>query len=83
MKKKKQKVAEATSPQWEVKERRYLLKDGLSPLSFMMKSRGLFYFDEEKGYEREIAYAENQTTPFVDEFKGQVRLSHVIFRDGN
>ena len=48
MKKTKEKVAIATTPKWEVKDRRYLLKNGLSPLSFMMKSRGLFYFDEEK-----------------------------------
>tara|TARA_R100000995_G_scaffold84489_1_gene63328 strand:+ start:165 stop:926 length:762 start_codon:yes stop_codon:yes gene_type:complete len=82
MKKTKEKVAIATTPQWEIKDRRYLLKDGLSPLSFMMKSKGLFYFDEEKGYEREVAYAENQKTPFVDEFKGQARLAHIIFRDG-
>ena len=81
MKKTKEKVAIATNPKWEIKERRYLLKDGLSPLSFMMKSKGLFYFDEEKGYEREVAYAENQKTPFVDEFKGQARLAHIIFRD--
>ena len=82
MKKTKEKVAIATNPKWEIKERRYLLKDGLSPLSFMMRSKGLFYFDEEKGYEREVAYAENQKTPFVDEFQGQARLAHIIFRDG-
>jgi len=82
MKKTKQKVAKAASPKWEVKDRRYFLKDGRSPLSYIMKSKGLFYFDEELGYEREVAYAENQNTPFVDEFKGQVRLSHIIFRDG-
>ena len=82
MKKTKEKVAVATNPKWEVKDRRYFLKNGRSPLSYIMKSQGLFYFDEEKGYEREVAYAENQNTPFVDEFKGQVRLSHIIFRDG-
>ena len=82
MKKTKEKVAVATTPKWEIKDRRYFLKGGRSPLSYIMKSQGLFYFDEEKGYEREVAYAENQNTPFVDEFKGQVRLSHIIFRDG-
>ena len=82
MKKTKEKVAVATTPKWEIKDRKYFLKDGRSPLSYIMKSRGLFYFDEEKGYEREVAYAENQNTPFVDEFAGQVRLSHIIFRDG-
>ena len=37
---------------------------------------------KKKGYEREVAYAENQKTPFVDEFQGQARLAHIIFRDG-
>ena len=29
-----------------------------------------------------MAYAINQKTPFVDEFKGRVRPGHIIFRDG-
>ena len=29
-----------------------------------------------------MAYAVNQKTPFVDEFKGRVRPGHIIFRDG-
>jgi hypothetical protein len=40
------------------------------------------WYDEEKGYEREIKYTLNQKTPFVDEFKGEVRLDHIVFRDG-
>jgi len=48
-----------------------------------MKSKNLFYFDEEKGYERELKYCENQRTSFVDEMKGDQRLAHVIFRNGN
>ena len=75
-------VKTVTKPKWEIKHRKYILKNGLSPLAYMLKSRGLYYFDEDKGYEREISYAENQNTPFVDEFKGDVRLSHIIFRDG-
>ena len=76
------KTQELKKNSWEVKDRRYLLNNDLSPVAFIIKSRGLYYFDEEAGYEREIAYAENQKTPFVDEFKGEVRLSHIIFRDG-
>ena len=48
----------------------------------MLKSSNVYYFDEEKGYERELKYCENQRTPFVDEMKGDQRLAHVIFRNG-
>jgi len=67
---------------WEIKDRRYLLKDGSKPLSLSVKSRGIYYFDEKKGYEREISYAENQNTPFTEEMKGQVRLGRIVFRNG-
>jgi hypothetical protein len=66
---------------WEIKPRTYYLKKG-KPLSRMIKSAGIYYFDEEKGYEREIKYCENQRTCFVDEMKGDQRLSHIIFRNG-
>ena len=69
-------------PVWEVKDRRYVLSNGLSPLSYTLNSQALFYFDEKLGYEREIKYCENQKTVFVDEMKGQHRLSHVVFRNG-
>jgi hypothetical protein len=48
----------------------------------MLKTNGVYYFDEEKGYERELKYCENQRTSFVDEMQGDQRLSHVIFRNG-
>ena len=67
---------------WEIKDRIYYLKDGRKPLSRMIKSANIYWFDEEKGYERELKYCENQRTPFVDEMKGDQRLSHVIFRNG-
>ena len=68
---------------WEVKDRLYHLKGGKKPLSRMIRSANIYYFDEKQGYEREIKYCENQTTPFVDEMKGDQRLSHIIFRSGN
>ena len=40
------------------------------------------WYDEEKGFEREIKYTTNQKTPFVDEFKGNARLEHIVFKDG-
>jgi len=67
---------------WEIKNRTYFLKNGLKPLSYMIKSANVYYFDEEKGYERELKYCENQKTPFVDEMKGDQRLEHIIFRGG-
>ena len=68
---------------WEIKDRMYYLKGGKKPLSRIIKSADLYWFDDKKGYEREIKYCENQTTPFVDEMKGDQRLSHIIFRSGN
>jgi hypothetical protein len=67
---------------WSMKDRLYALKEGLSPLTYTIKSSGIFYFDEEKGYERELKYTTNQKTPFVDEFKGDAKLEHITFVDG-
>jgi len=69
--------------EWEIKDRIYLLKGGKKPLSRSMKSANIYYFDEEKGYERELKYCQNQKTPFVDEMKGDQRLEHIIFRSGS
>ena len=67
---------------WEVKDRVYLLKGGIAPLTYTIKSKNIFWFDEEKGYERELKYTTNQKTPFVDEFAGPERLGHIVFEDG-
>lgn len=72
----------STKDQWVVKDRVYALCDGTSPISYKIHSKGLYWFDKEKGYEREIQYSRNQKTVFVDEFKGQVQLSHIVFRNG-
>ena len=69
--------------EWEIKDRLYNLKGGKKPLSRMIKSTGIYWFDEEKGYERELKYCENQRTTFVDEMKGDQRLAHIIFRSGS
>ena len=68
--------------EWEIKPRTYLLMRNKKPLSKMIKSANVYYFDEEKGYERELKYCENQRTCFVDEMQGDQRLSHIIFRSG-
>jgi len=79
----KPKKVEPKKPEWEIKDRIYYLKSNRKPISYSMKSSGIYYFDEKQGYERELKYCENQTTCFVDEMKGDQRLAHIIFRDGN
>jgi len=71
------------SNEWEIKDRLYLLKGGKKPLSRSIKAANVYYFDKEKGYERELKYCQNQKTPFVDEMKGDQRLEHIIFRSGS
>jgi hypothetical protein len=71
-----------TTPSWEIKDRVYVLTNGKSPLSAIMKSSGIFWFDEEKGYEREVRVTKNQKTPFVDEFMGTILPEIIMFRNG-
>jgi len=78
----KLKKVEPAKPKWELRDRVYYLKGNLKPLSKMIRSSNIFWFDEEKGYERELKYCQNQRTPFVDEMKGDQRLDHIIFRNG-
>ena len=67
---------------WEIKDRIYKLKGSKKPLSRSIRSANIHWFDEEKGYERELKYCQNQKTVFVDEMKGDQRLEHVVFRNG-
>ena len=76
------KKQEPKKDSWETKDRSYYLRDDLSPLTYTIRSRGIYHFDEEKGYEREVKYTLNQRTPFVDEFKGEARLGHIVFKNG-
>ena len=69
--------------EWEIKDRVYYLKGSKKPLSRTIKSTDIYWFDEEKGYERELKYCANQKTCFVDEMVGDQRLEHIIFRGGN
>ena len=78
----KPKKVEPKKPTWEIRDRVYKLKGSKRPLSYMLKTSNLYYFDAEKGYERELKYCQNQRTPFVDEMVGDQRLEHVIFRSG-
>ena len=67
---------------WEIKDRMYFLTDNKSPLTYLIRGSNIFWFDEEAGYERELKYTSNQRTPFVDEMKGDQRLEHIIFENG-
>ena len=78
----KTKTQKPKKDDWEITDRVYYLMGNKKPISRMIKSANLYWFDEEKGYEREIKYCENQKTPFVDEMKGDQRLSHIVFRNG-
>ena len=71
------------SNEWEIKDRMYYLTGRRKPISRTIKSANIYWFDEVKGYERELKYCSNQKTPFVDEMKGDQRLEHIIFRSGS
>jgi hypothetical protein len=67
---------------WEIKDRVYYLRNGKSPLTYLIRGSNIFWFDEEAGYERELKYTSNQRTVFVDEMNGEQRLEHIIFENG-
>ena len=76
-----------TKPTWEIKDRNYYLTGNKSPLTFTIPSRhtvkhSLLYFDKELGSQRELRYATNQASPFVDEQKGQATMGHITFKNG-
>ena len=70
------------SNEWEIKDRVYYLTGRKKPITRSIKSANIHWFDEEKGYERELKYCSNQRTCFVDEMKGEQRLEHIVFRAG-
>ena len=72
---------------WEIKNRLYELASGKEPLVYSIPTShsnkvSLLWFDKEQGYQRELRYATNQRSPFVDEQKGQVTMGRIIFRNG-
>jgi hypothetical protein len=72
---------------WEIKDRVYYLKSNKSPLTLTIpgkhtKKHALLYFDQVMGKQRELRYATNQSSPFVDEQKGECTMGHIMFRDG-
>jgi len=80
-------VQKPTKPSWEIKDRVYYLRGNKTPLTHTIPSRhtskhSLLYFDSETGNQKEIRYATNQSSPFVDEQKGEATLGHIMFKDG-
>ena len=80
-------MEEKKEEKWVYKDRNYYLLNNQSPITHTIPSKHtrrypLVWFDKEKGYERELRYATNQKSIFVDEQKGQVTLKHIVFTDG-
>ncbi len=74
-------------PDWEIKNRTYILNGHKEPLTFTIPSKHtrrhpLLWFDQERKEQRELRYATNMNSPFVDEQKGEATLGHITFRDG-
>ena len=72
---------------WEIKDRAYVLSGSKTPLTYTIsvrhsQRRPLLHFDEETKRNRELRYATNQQSLFVDEQDGYVTLEHVVFNDG-
>jgi len=81
--KKVQEVIDTEVPKnWEIKDRNYYLIGGKTPLTFTLASKNMMHFDEKLGYSREIRYASNQKSIFVDAQDGYVTLKHIVFKDG-
>lgn len=88
MAKAKTKGAKTTPDGWEIRDRLYELTRGMSPLVFTIptahsKRKSLLWFDDEKGYNRELRYATNQRSCFVDEQDGHCTMGRIVFRNGS
>ena len=71
----------------EYKDKLYELQGNNTPIINKIPSRHtsknpLLWFDEQKGHNRELRYATNQKSPFVDEQRGVATLGHIAFRNG-
>lgn len=65
----------------------YKLTGEVAPLSYMLPTRHtarfpLLHFDEETGANRELRYARNQKSIYIDEQDGNAILEPIIFEDG-
>ena len=71
--------------EWEVKDRVYVLKNGSTPVNFILRSRHsnnkpLQFFDGRM--QRAMRYATNQSSVFIDEQMGDATLPPIVFENG-
>ena len=88
MKETKEMTPEVKKDTWEYKDRNYYLLGNKEPLTYTLPSKhssrySLVWFDPVLGYERELRYASNHKSIFVDEQKGSVTLKHIVFEKGH
>ena len=81
------KAKPAKKDSWEVKDRTYYLKGTKTPLTLTIPAKhtrkhALLWFDIDKQKQRELRYATNMSSPFVDEQNGEVTLGHITFKNG-
>mgnify|MGYP000388825942 CR=1 FL=1 len=81
------KVETPQEPKWEIKDRSYYLSGNAEPLTYRLKARHsrmkpLLYFDEQEGVQKELRYATNQKSPFVNEQEGESTLGQIVFEKG-
>ena len=72
---------------WIIKDRLYELVTGKEPLVFTLatthsRNKSMLYFDPATNTQRELRYATNQNSVFVDEQKGQCIMGRIVFRNG-
>jgi hypothetical protein len=76
-----------TKSTWEIKDRTYFLKGNLTPIRYSIPSKHnrrypLLWFDEQTGTQKEIRYATNQNSVFLENQKGEATLGHIVFENG-
>jgi len=76
-----------SAPKWVSKDRLYEIASGRQPLVWSVPTmhtakKPLLWFDPDKGYQRELRYATNQRSCFVDEQQGTATLGRIIFENG-
>lgn len=74
-------------PEWEIRDRLYTLKGNKKPLVFTIPTvhsakRSLLWFDPKSNQQRELRYATNMASPFVDEQVGKATLGRIVMRNG-
>tara|TARA_R110000822_G_scaffold32570_5_gene93278 strand:+ start:352 stop:1128 length:777 start_codon:yes stop_codon:yes gene_type:complete len=87
MSKTKEKINHNPEEGWEIKDRNYFLTGKDRPLTYTLPSKHsarypLLWFNEHTGEQKAIRYATNQMSPFEIDQKGEVTMSHIVFRDG-